>query len=175
MSFPITYTPEGLAYGDQPRFISATDGDTPTIQLPIRMLGMDAPELHFVGASENNPGKYDADLRTLLNGAGQGLPEGLRNYLAPKLQGNPCTRHIQEGRASFDHFQSAVTERLAKFGVNGQPITPRRLFTKASKEVFDHYGRLLAYVAPSYTREERETIPEKDRPSFNLQMMQDGH
>jgi hypothetical protein len=49
------------------------------------------------------------------------------------------------------------------------------MFTMVSKQVFDRYGRHLAYVAPSYTKEERGKIPESKRPTFNLQMMQDGH
>lgn len=47
--------------------------------------------------------------------------------------------------------------------------------TLTSIEVFDRYGRLLAYVAPSYTKEERESIVPAKRPTFNLQMVQDGH
>jgi endonuclease YncB( thermonuclease family) len=37
--------------GDTPKFVSATDGDAPTVQLCIRMLGIDAPELHDAGAT----------------------------------------------------------------------------------------------------------------------------
>jgi endonuclease YncB( thermonuclease family) len=47
--------PENRAFGDKPIWISATDGDTPTIQLPIRMMGMDAPELHYVSATKITP------------------------------------------------------------------------------------------------------------------------
>jgi endonuclease YncB( thermonuclease family) len=45
----------------------------------------------------------------------------------------------------------------------------------ASTEVFYHYGRLLAYVNATYEKKEREKIPAAKRPTFNLQMMQDGH
>ena len=176
MEFPINYIPEGLAYGDKPRFITATDGDTPSIDIPVRLLGMDAPEIHFSGANENNPGKYDLDLANLLGGQGANLDAGLKAYIAPKLLGQPSTLHIQQGRSAFDHFEKIVAERLERISDStGNVLTPRRLFTKASKEVFDHYGRLLAYIAPSYTAVERQSIPAKDRPTFNLQMMQDGH
>ena len=79
MPYPISYTPEGLALGDKPKYVSATDGDTPTISVPIRMLGMDAPELHYAGANENNPGKFDDDLKNVLAGAGSHLDPGLKN------------------------------------------------------------------------------------------------
>lgn len=55
-SFPFHYKPENLAVSDKPGWVSATDGDTPTLQFPIRMLGIDAPELHYAGATEKNPG-----------------------------------------------------------------------------------------------------------------------
>ena len=76
------YTPENLAFADKPIWVSATDGDTPTLQLPIRMLGMDAPELHYLGASEENPAKYDAEMAGFLNGKGSFLEPGLRAHLA---------------------------------------------------------------------------------------------
>jgi len=176
MSYPISYTPEGLALADKPKFVSATDGDTPTISVPIRMLGMDAPELHFSGATESNPGKYDSDLENVLSGAGQNLDAGLQSYLAPKLQNGPSTRHILSGKESFGHFEKIVEERLKRISASsGNVLTPRRLFTKVSEQIFDSYGRMLAYLAPSYTKQERDAIPAIDRPTFNLQMIQDGH
>jgi endonuclease YncB( thermonuclease family) len=176
MPYPISYTPEGLALGDKPRFVSATDGDTPTIDVPVRMLGMDAPELHYAGASETKPGKFDAALQHVLSGPGSHLDPGLQEYLEPKLRSNPSTRHILQGVAAFAHFEQIVEERLKRISTSsGAELTPRRLFTKVSEQVFDRYGRMLAYVAPAYTRAERDTIPPKDRPTFNLQMVRDGH
>ena len=70
VSFP--YNPEHLAFGDKPVWISDTDGDTPTLQLPIRMLGIDAPELHYQGASSTSPGKYDVPFGAFLTAAGKG-------------------------------------------------------------------------------------------------------
>ena len=177
MKFPISYDPEKLALGDAPKFVSATDGDTPTIQLPIRMLGVDAPELHYAGATQINPGKFDKDLEKFLTGKGKQLDAGLRAYLKPRLKAKPSTRHIVAGKAAHDHFQSIVAARLdrGKNKITGKPLVPRHLFTMISEQVFDKYGRLLAYVAPSYTKDERDKIPESKRPTFNLQMVQEGH
>jgi len=55
-----SYKLEHLAFGDKPVWVSARDGDTPTLQFPIPMLGIDAPELHYQGATATTPGKYDA-------------------------------------------------------------------------------------------------------------------
>lgn len=176
MAFPIHYEPERLALGDKPKFISATDGDTPTIQIPIRMLGMDAPELHFAGATEKSPGKYDKEMEKFVTGKGKNLDPGLLKYLKPKLKAKPSTRQIAAGKVASDHFHKLLQERLDR-GKNkntGKPLAQRTLFTMVSAQVFDRYSRMLAYVAPSYTKQERDKIPESKRPTFNLQMMQDG-
>ena len=175
-SFTFNYEPEHLRFGDRPIWVSATDGDTPTVQLPIRMLGMDAPELHYGGASEKNPGKYDAVIEKFLVTAGGDLDAGLKKHLVKRLNDKPCTRQIKAGQAAYNHFQNMVRERLDRgIGTNGRPLKPRRLFVMVSEEVFDRYGRLLAYVNASYTKKERESIPPTKRPTFNLQMVQEGH
>jgi endonuclease YncB( thermonuclease family) len=175
MHIPITYTPEALALGDKPSYVSATDGDTPTITTPIRMLGMDAPELHYGGAVATRPGKFDAAMAGFLAGAGKDLDGGLKAYLAQRLDAGASTRHIQAGAVAFAHYEAIVAERLRRVSeTTGKALTPRHLFTMVSREVFDRYGRLLAYVAPSYTKAERDATPPAKRPTFNLQMVQDG-
>ena len=173
-NFPFHYTPEHLAVGDQPRWVSATDGDTPTVQIPIRMLGIDAPELHYEGAVEKTPGKYDAQMEKFLTTAGKDLDEGLKAYLQPRLVDKPSTRQIQAGKVASDHFQEIATKRLERKGKNGKLLTPRKLFIMVSTQVFDVHGRLLAYINASYTKDERAKLPAAKRPTFNLQMMQDG-
>ncbi len=66
-SYSFYYKPENLAFADKPVWVSSIDGDTPTLQLPIRMLGIDALEIHYAGATENNAGKYDTDMQGFLN------------------------------------------------------------------------------------------------------------
>lgn len=174
-SFNFHYTPENLAVGDAGTWISSTDGDTPTIQLPIRMLGIDSPEVHFGGATENNPGKFDEAMQGFLSKEGKNLPSGLKKYLRKRLLSKPSTRQIQAGRKALDHFQEVVKQRLDRgLGKDGKPLNPRKLFLMASNDVFDMNGRMLAYVAPSYTKAERESIAPGNRPTFNLQMVQDG-
>lgn len=174
-AFPFHYTPENLAVGDKPIWVSATDGDTPTVELPIRMLGIDAPELHYAGADDAHPAKYDAALASFLTNAGKQLEPGLKQHLAPRLTDRASTRQIEAGRASFDHFQTIVEARLDRgIGKNGKPLKPRRLFVMVAPQVFDNHGRFLAYVNAAYEKAEREKIPPEKRPTFNLQMMRDG-
>ncbi len=176
MAFPIHYTPETLALGDKPKWVSATDGDTPTIQLPVRMLGMDAPELHYGGATETNPGKFDAAFASFLTKAGKSLDPALKKYLQPRLKAGAGTRHITAGKAASDHFQLMVAERLKRVSeTTGKELSQRHVFTMVATEVFDKYGRMLAYLNASYSKQERETLPVKQRQTFNLQMVADGH
>jgi hypothetical protein len=107
---------------------------------------------------------------------GKHLDAGIKNHLAPRLVDHPSSCQIGAGRAAFDHFTKLVQKRLDRgLGKNGKPLTPRHIFTMASTDVFDRYGRLLAYVNATYTKEERGKIPAAKRPTFNLQMVQEGH
>lgn len=175
-NFALKYAPEHLALGDTAAYASATDGDTPKICLPVRMLGIDAPELHYQGADETHPGKYDASLANFLATAGKFLDNGLQTYLAPRLADHASSRQITAGRASHKHFLELVRIRLDRgVDAHGKPRTPRKLFIMVAEQVFDQHGRLLAYVNANYTKEERKKILPYQRPTFNLQMIQDGH
>ncbi len=175
-TFRLDYMPEHLKLGDEAGWVSSTDADTPRIQLPVRMLGIDAMELHYQGADKDNPGKYDGPLAAFLDGAGKGLDPGLKAYLAPRLGNKASTRQIEAGAAAHQHLEEIVKKRLDR-GVskNGKPLVPRKLFIMVAEEVFDKNGRMLAYVNANYTAKERETIPAALRPTFNLKLMQDGH
>jgi endonuclease YncB( thermonuclease family) len=174
-TFPFQYTPENLALGDKPRWVSATDGDTPSLELPVRMLGMDAPELHYGGATAANPGKHDAALKGFLAGAGKDLDVGLKAYLAGRLGDKACTSQITAGAAAYQRFQEIVAKRLDRgTGKNGKPLTPRHIFSMVSNEVFDRYGRMLAYLNASYAKQELSESPAGKRPTFNLQMLREG-
>jgi hypothetical protein len=45
------------------KYLRATDGDTPYISVPIRMLSIDTPEVHYPGTKK--PSKSDDDLMQL--------------------------------------------------------------------------------------------------------------
>src|SRR5689334_817881 len=160
MAFKLDYIPEHLKLGDEAGLVSSTDGDTPKIDIPVRMLGIDAPELHYLGADIDNPGKFDAAFAGFLANAGQNLDLGLKAYLEPRLINNASTHQILSGDESHKHFQEILKTRLARFSANGKPLVNRKLFIMVAEEVFDKNGRMLAYVNANYTTKERETIPE---------------
>lgn len=133
MKIAIDYKPEALEVGDKPKFVSATDGDTPTLTMPVRMLGMDAPELHYGGATESNPGKYDDAFSKFVSKQGAGLSDELKDYLAERLDDAVSTRHIQAGKVAFEHFEKIREERLRRVSdKTGKLMEPRRLFTMVS-------------------------------------------
>jgi endonuclease YncB( thermonuclease family) len=176
-AFSFHYEPENLAVSNKAGWVSATDGDTPTLQFPIRMLGIDAPELHYGGATEKNPGKFDSVMEGFLNKEGKNLDSGLKKYLASRLKAKPSTRQIAAGKAAYDRFEKMAKERLDRgVGKNGKKLTLRKIFIMVSKkEVFDRYNRLLAYVNAAYEKKELNSIPLAKRLTFNLQMLQEGH
>ena len=146
--------------------LSISDGDTPEVKMGIRMLGIDAPELHFPGTQ--NPADQDGLLAGLPKTAEwKGLPKGLRDHLEGRLEGGG-TREARWGLAAKEAFEAMVKEALRQKGAKG----PRQLFMLCGPEVFDCYGRILAYVGPYVPRAERAGAPPPD--TFNLRMLASG-
>lgn len=156
----------------QKKFDRITDGDTPYVSISIRMLSVDTPETHYPGTA--NPAKHDAKLKELadwLNDRTAPVEQGLADYLHPKLDtGNAGTLQKQQGDKATEEFKKLLNQKLTKDDGNKK----RNLFLWTADEHFDQYGRLLAYVAPNYTRKERESIPYEDQATFNLLMIKSG-
>jgi hypothetical protein len=66
-----------------PRQLSRTsDGDTPVIDQPVRMVSVDTPEKqHYAGLPPTAQAKLDRCRQRLHDGAYAALPDGLREYL----------------------------------------------------------------------------------------------
>lgn len=152
-------------------FLRITDGDTAYVSTAIRLLSIDTPEVHYPGNSD--PAKHDAKFQDLADWIQAGkapISAGLAAYLLPKLStGRAGTLQKQQGTAATQAMQQLMDTKLAK--PNGGK---RELFLSTSDEQFDQYGRLLAYAAPSYSAEERATLSEKERATFNLMIIDSG-
>ena len=48
------------------------------------------------------------------------------------------------------------------------------MFLRTADQHFDDFGRLLAYVAPHYNKEELPTLTPEQRATFNLNMLENG-
>ena len=149
-----------------------TDGDTPFVEMPIRMLSIDTPELHYPGTTK--PSAHDAGLaklgRALLAGKHPQLPKRLATYLGRRLDEHAGTRHMQQGVRSMAEYQRMLSERLPTPSGRGT----RKLFARSSDQIFEARGRLLAYLSPMYSAEEREGMSLHDRRTFNLQLVEEG-
>lgn len=152
-------------------YLSASDGDTPKISVSIRMLSIDTPEVHYPGNS--SPERQDGPLAQLADWIEQGkapVDDELAQYLKPKLvSGQAGTLHGRHGVQATETFERLVEEKLRR--PSGRK---RALYIRSADEHFDSYGRLLAYVAPSYTREELLTMSRSERATFNLLMVDSG-
>lgn len=153
------------------KYLRATDGDTPYVSVSIRMLSIDTPEVHYPG--NQKPSKQDANLAQLATWIQQGkapVDPALGNYLRPKIStGSAGTLQETQGEHAKQEFERLLEEKLKKS--NGGK---RDVFLWAADEHFDQYGRLLAYMAPSYTPEELESLSRKARATFKLLMVESG-
>jgi len=149
-----------------------TDGDTPFIEMSIRMLSIDTPEVHYPGNSK--PSKQDAALaelgRQLDGGAFAKIPTKLRKHLVHCLDDKAGTRQLEQGEAATKQYQGMLDVRMKTKSGRGT----RELFVRSADEVFDAHGRLLAYVAPSYDQAERAAMALYERRTFNLQLVEEG-
>jgi endonuclease YncB( thermonuclease family) len=169
----IFWDPQGLAIDSlgTKEFLRATDGDTPYVSMSVRMLSIDAPETHYPGRSR--PSNSDGDLEKLAEWIYQGqapIDDKLAAYLYPRLQtGQAGTLQEHQGKQAAAMFEDLLEKRLSR-----ESGTRRSLYVSTADQPFDQYGRLLAYIAPSYSSEERDTLSVWERASFNLLMVRSG-
>lgn len=170
----ILWTPSGknLPSLGSKSLVDVSDGDTPNIRMPIRMLSIDTPEV--TAKSANGAALVDAKFNKLAEWIKNGkapLSHGFRDYILPKLENpNAGTLQFTQGKEASAFYKNIIDERLTRPGSNKK----RRLFIRSPDSAFDNYGRLLAYVAPSYSKKEREEMTRRERATFNLNMIGSG-
>lgn len=152
-------------------YLRTTDGDTPYVSISIRMLSIDAPEVHYPGRTR--PSQHDANLAQLAEWLRAGhtpVSDGLAEFLYPRLSMvRAGTLQEHQGEQASAVFRQMLDRLLTK------PSGGRRgLFLRSADQPFDQYGRLLAYIAPSYTSEELATLTKWERATFNLLMVKAG-
>lgn len=152
--------------------VDVSDGDTPNIRMPIRMLSIDTPEItakSTVGAA-NVDNKFNQLVEWIKDGVAP-VSEGYRDYILPKLENiDAGTLQYTQGKEASAYYKRKIEERLSRPGSNKK----RNLFIRSADSPFDNYGRLLAYVAPSYSKNERKEMTRRERATFNLDMIGSG-
>lgn len=169
----IFWDPDGfeLATLGEKDYLRTTDGDTPYVSMPIRMLSIDAPEVHY--PNNKPPSTQDKNLGQLADWIKDGkapIDKGLGDYLYPKLAtGTAGTLQENQGKDAKKKFEDLLKDKLTK--PDGKM---RNVFLRAANEHFDQYNRLLAYMAPYYSAKELAGMSRKDRATFNLLMVDIG-
>jgi endonuclease YncB( thermonuclease family) len=151
--------------------LDVTDGDTPNIRMPIRMLSVDTPEV--TARTELRALAIDQEFAQLAAWIREGrapISRSFAEFLLPKLEtGRAASLQFEQGQAASAFAKANSEARLTR--PNG---TKRNLFIRIADQAFDDNGRLLAYVAPNYSVAERATLPRKDRATFNLDLVESG-
>ena len=154
---------------DRFRIVDITDGDTPNIRMPVRMLSIDTPER--TAQSQNGADRVDREFAELAQWIGERrapLGAALAEHLLPRLAAGGSRQFAQAQQASAE-LTRVTDERLRR-----DDGSRRNLFIRLADERIDRYGRLLAYVAPDYTAAERAAMSLRERRTFNLDMLASG-
>ncbi len=169
----VFWDPQGFTFDSlgSNKYLGNTDGDTPSVSVSIRMLSIDAPETHYPGRSR--PSNQDANLAQLAQWIREGRapvsPE-LAEYLYPRLAtGRAGSLQEHQGEQAAAVFAQMMDQRLTR-----PDGTRRNVFLYTADQPFDQYGRLLAYVAPAYTKEELAILSPWERATFNMLMVRAG-
>jgi endonuclease YncB( thermonuclease family) len=149
--------------------VDVTDGDTPNIRMPIRMLSVDTPEV--TARTQNRAAAIDQELAQLAEWIGQGrapISQLLADVLVPKLAA-AGTRQFQQGTQASAFAKQHIDTRLTR-----PNRSKRNLFIRTAASPFDNNHRLLAYIAPNYSAAERRTMTRRERATFNLDLVEQG-
>ena len=150
------------------RLLRISDGDTPYIEMPIRMSNIDTPEkAGYAGGPLKAQAKLDRALRRLRDGSFPRVPQAVVNYFAARVLPNAAADHIAAGNQATQVLRDFLERRLVRTGGKRRSVA---VFPQGS--VLDSYGRLLAYIAPWYTKEELNDGA--DRTTFNINMIETG-
>lgn len=153
--------------------LSVSDGDTPNIRMPVRMVSVDTPEkATYAGGPPTAQATLDRCRQRLLDGTYDALPQGLRDYLVERITPDAAARHITAGDRATQEFDLMQQRRLTR------PDGGRRKAAViATGELIEQNGRLLAYMAPWFGGGVNDPLPPRDHPdrrTFNLDMVANG-
>jgi endonuclease YncB( thermonuclease family) len=158
----------------QPRqLFRASDGDTPVIEQPVRMVSCDTPEKSgYAGKPLVSQPKLDTCRQRLESNFYNAIPQPMRQYFIERLTADAAEKHIAAGEEASAVFDSMLETRLTRPTGTKRPVA-----IIATGEIIDIYGRLLAYMAPWYNNTPSDPLPplgDPARNTFNLDMIANG-
>ena len=170
----VLWTPAGVnlpSLGSR-SLVDVSDGDTPNIRMPIRMLSIDTPEV--TAKSANRAATIDRNFTDLAEWIRSGIApvsKKFGGYITSKLEtGNAGSLQFTQGKSASAFYKDVIEQRLTRPNSGKK----RNLFIRGAESPFDGYGRLLAYVAPSYSTKERQNMTRRERATFNLNLIESG-
>lgn len=171
----VFWSPDGVSMPslDTKTLIDIHDGDTPSIRMPVRMLSIDTPEV--TAGSQQGAAKVDdkfAQLAEWIQQRPADVPVSPRfaEFVLPKLTtGKAGTLQFSQGTQAAEFAKSNAAQRLSR-----PDGSQRSLFVHTADAPFDSNGRLLAYLAPNYSKSELATLTREQRSTFNLDMVRSG-
>src|SRR3712207_4532961 len=96
--------------------VDVTDGDTPNLRMPIRMLSVDTPEV--TARTEKRASAIDQEFVQLAVWIREGLAPieaPLAEFLLPKLEtGRAGSRHFEQGQAASAFGKQNIETRLTR-------------------------------------------------------------
>lgn len=158
------------------------DGDTiavrPKGNIPVRLLGIDTPEISFAfpGPRLNFVGLNDARWNEFLTSCFEAkwgnftspVTDELRSYLEVKLSGEPGTEHCRHAKAATDVFRQMVASDMQ---VLGQDLNTFGYYLRFGFEIMDGFGRFLCVI----NREQPDRNNPAPRPqTYNMRLLEKG-
>ncbi|MGE0028093.1 MAG: hypothetical protein AB7O78_02365 [Thermoleophilia bacterium] len=157
---------------DDRTLLAQGDGDTVTIDQPVRMVSVDTPEKsRYAGSPAISQPKLDRCRDRLLAGFFSEIPDAMAGYLAARITPDAAARHIGAATRAGEELGAALTERLT---MPGEDEKRRRLAVMPTGAFLDENARLLAYLAPWYTKADLPPRDDPRRETFNLQQIRTG-
>ncbi|HZM76385.1 MAG TPA: hypothetical protein VFC19_11690 [Candidatus Limnocylindrales bacterium] len=152
--------------------LDTTDGDTPNLRMPVRMLSVDTPEV--TARTEERAREIDHNFQQLATWIREGqapIDARLAEFMLPKLDtGKAGTLQFEQGQAASVFAKQNMENRLLR-----PDGTKRNLFIRTADAPFDDNSRLLAYLAPTFSRAELAQLTRQQRSTFNLDLVTAGH
>jgi endonuclease YncB( thermonuclease family) len=153
--------------------IGFSDGDTPIIQMPIRMVSCDTPEKDgYAGKPETAQKTLELAKQNLSNNFYSNIPQDTKEYFIKKLTNKAAEDHINAGHDASSFFGKILDDRLVQ-----DDGKKRQIAVISTGEKVDIHGRLLAYIAPWFAGTKKDPMPAKEDPrkrTFNLEMIESG-
>ncbi|MFI6789797.1 hypothetical protein ACIBG4_20985 [Nonomuraea sp. NPDC050383] len=136
-----------------------TDGDTPAIEMSIRMVSIDTPESEYGGSPPTAQATLERAKVRLQDGTYDALLQDLRDYLIARITPDAAQRHLTAGKLAAEAHKTMVTTRPAR-----PDGSQRKMAVIAIGELVEKNGRLLAYIAPWFSDTPSDPLPAPRAP-----------